>query len=111
MSRVLIRPKTEKSCKKGHDMKWVLARGSGFTDGNLPHGVGAAGLFWLQNPRLPVEFIQDVPELCEGLQNQQELTVELVQSALTKQKCTSQTDINNQVWSLVQINNKPGEQM
>lgn len=55
------------------------------TDGDPPHGVGPAGFFWLQNPGLAVDLIQDLPELCEGVQNQQELVVEVLQSTLPKQ--------------------------
>lgn len=40
------------------------------TNGDPPHGVGPAGFFRLQNPGLAVNLIQDVPELCQGLQNQ-----------------------------------------
>lgn len=59
------------------------------TDGDPPHGVSTAGFFRLQNPGLTVNLVQDVPELGKGFQNQQELAVELVQSALTNQTRTS----------------------
>lgn len=59
------------------------------TDGDPPHGVRPAGFFRLQNPGLTVDLVQDIPELSQGLQNQQELAVKLVQSSLTKQIRTS----------------------
>lgn len=58
------------------------------TNGDPPHGVRAAGFFWLQNPGLTVDLIKDVPELSQGLQNQQELAVKLVQSTLRNQTRT-----------------------
>lgn len=56
------------------------------TDGDPPHGVGAAGFLRLQNPGLTVNLIQDIPELSQGLQEQQELAVELLQSALNEHR-------------------------
>lgn len=56
------------------------------TYGDPPHGVGAVGFLRLQNPRLTVNLIQDIPEVSQGLQEQQELTVELLQSALDEKK-------------------------
>lgn len=52
------------------------------TDGDPPHGVRPAGSLWLQDPGLAVDLVQDVPECGEGLQDQQELVVELLQSRL-----------------------------
>lgn len=59
------------------------------TDGNPPHGVGPAGFFRLQNPGLTVNLVQDVPELGQGLQNQQKVAVNLVQSSLTNKTTTN----------------------
>lgn len=52
------------------------------TDGDSPHGVRPTWLLWLQNPGLHVDLIQDRPEVSQGLQDQQELNVKLVQSHL-----------------------------
>lgn len=57
-----------------------------FTDCNPPHGVRATGLFWLQDPCVEVNLIKDFPELCQRLQDQQELAVEVLQSALQEEK-------------------------
>lgn len=65
------------------------------TNSDPPHGVGPAGFFRLQNPGLAVNLVQDVPKLGQGLQNQQELVVKLVQSTLTDKKTTKTETLEN----------------
>ena len=67
------------------------------TNSDPPHGVGPAGFFRLQNPGLAVNLVQDVPKLGQGLQNQKELIVKLVQSTLTHKKTNTDTLENSKV--------------